>query len=123
MSKKIINGDVNLSNLHLKQLPSGLLNDVHVSGYFYCYDNKLISLKGSPKTVGGNFDCSYNKLTSLVGGPKFVGGDFICSNNNLTSLEGAPSIVDGDFLCYNNSVQFTEEQVRAVCNVKGHVYV
>ena len=102
MSKKIINGDVNLSNLHLKQLPSGLLNDVHVSGYFYCYDNKLISLKGSPKTVGGNFDCSYNKLTSL---------------------EGAPSSVDGDFLCGNNSVQFTEEQVRAVCNVKGRVYV
>jgi len=29
--------------------------------------------------------------------------------------------VDGDFDCGNNKVKFTEEQVRAVCKVKGEV--
>jgi len=41
----------------------------------------------------------------------------------LTSLEGAPETVGGDFYCGYNSVQFTEAQVRAVCDVKGDVYV
>ncbi len=52
-----------------------------------------------------------------------VRGDFWCYCNQLTSLKGAPEHVGGDFHCYNNAVKFTEEQVRAVCNVKGKVYV
>ena len=123
MSKKTITGDVDLRNLHLKQLPVGLLNDVHVSGHFNCGINKLTSLVGSPNSVGGHFDCFNNKLTSLEGAPKTVGGDFSCVKNNLTSLSGAPSSVGGSFSCRNNAVKFTEEQVRAVCKVEGTVYV
>ena len=100
MAKKII-GDVDLSNLHLKELPD-ILKDITVSGHFVCGHNKLTSLDGAPTNVGGDFHCNFNKLTSLIGAPTYVGGDF---------------------LCYGNPVKFTESQVRAVCNVKGKVYV
>ena len=100
MAKKII-GDVDLSNLYLKRLPD-ILKDITVSGNFYCGFNNLTSLEGSPSSVGGHFNCSWNNLTSLIGAPKTVGGHFHC---------------------YDNTVQFTEAQIRAVCDVKGNVYV
>ena len=52
-----------------------------------------------------------------------VGGNFNCSYNELTSLEGAPKTVGRDFYCGNNPVKFTREQVRAVCDVKGKIFV
>lgn len=52
--------------------------------------------------VSGYFDCSYNKLTSLRGNPKTVGREFACNGN---------------------SVKFSENQVRAVCDVGGNVKV
>ena len=94
-------GNLELSNMNLIELPA-ILKDITVSGYFICSNNKLTSLNNSPKTVGGYFSCS---------------------NNNLTSLVGAPTSVGGAFNCGNNSVQFTEAQVRAVCDVKKKVYV
>jgi len=74
-------------------------------------------------TVNGWFNCSLNNLTSLENCPKIVNGNFYCSWNKLTSLEGAPQKVDRHFICHSNDVKFTEEQVRAVCDVKGTVYV
>jgi len=59
----------------------------------------------------------------LEGAPSSVGRDFYCSENRLTSLDGAPKTISGDFYCYNNPVQFTEQQVRAVCDVKGKILV
>ena len=94
-------GDLKLTGLDLTKLPD-ILKDI---------------------TVGGNFNCSYNELTSLEGAPKTVGENFGCSYNKLTSLDGAPKIVYKDFYCRNNNVQFTEAQVRAVCDVKGDVFV
>ena len=94
-------GDLNLHGLHLTVLPD-ILKDI---------------------TVGGHFDCSVNKLTSLEGSPKNVLGYFICSYNKLTSLEGAPKTVGRYFYCGNNPVKFTREQVRAVCDVKGKIFV
>jgi hypothetical protein len=64
-----------------------------------------------------------NSLTSLENCPKIVNGNFYCSWNKLTSLEGAPQKVDRHFICHSNDVKFTEEQVRAVCDVKGTVYL
>jgi hypothetical protein len=52
-----------------------------------------------------------------------VSGDFVCSQNKLQSLEGCPEVVGGDFFCSNNPGKFTKEQVRAVCKVKGTIYV
>jgi hypothetical protein len=79
-----------------------MLKDITVDGDFYCGNNNLTSLENCPKTVDGTFGCSYNKLTSLVGAPKTVGEDFYCRNN---------------------TVEFTEEQVRAVCDVKESIFV
>jgi hypothetical protein len=94
-------GDLKLTGLDLTKLPD-ILKDITVGGNFNCSYNELTSLEGAPKTVGENFGCSFNKLTSLVGAPKSVGEDFYCRNNN---------------------VQFTEAQVRAVCNVKGSIFL
>ena len=94
-------GNLELSNMNLIELPA-ILKDITVSGHFICSNNKLTSLNNSPKTVSGYFGCGNNKLTSLVGAPTSVGGAFNCCNN---------------------SVQFTEAQVRAVCDVKKRIFV
>ena len=93
--------NLDLSDLNLTKLPE-ILKDI---------------------TVGGNFYCSHNKLTSLINAPKIVTGNFTCYNNFLTSLEGAPKSVGLNFACSNNPVRFTEKQVRAVCYVRGVVFV
>ena len=115
-------GDLDLSDMNLTVLPD-ILKDISVGGSFYCSFNYLTSLENCPKTVGGYFNCSINELTSLKGAPSSVGRHFYCSNNLLTSLEFAPKSVGGDFHCNDNPVKFTEEQVRAVCDVKGKVIV
>ena len=135
-------GDLDLHNMNLTKLPDVLkyvdvggnfacnhnqLTSLEnapksVGGDFYCYNNQLTSLVGAPESVGGNFYLHNNKLTSLEGAPRSVSGGFYCYNNKLTSLIGAPRSVGGDFYCNDNSVKFTEEQVRAICNVKGMVW-
>ena len=112
-----------LSNMNLTELPE-ILKDISVGGHFFCHNNKLTSLINAPKSVDGVFLCSNNKLTSLKGSSVSVGIiNFDCSFNNLTSLAGAPKTVGGDFSCGFNDIKFTEEQVRAVCDVKGKIFV
>ena len=94
-------GDLNLNSMNLTELPE-ILKDI---------------------TVGRNFFCSNNKLTSLINSPSIVVGGFYCGSNRLISLKGAPKSVGRDFYCGLNTVKFTEEQVRAVCDVKKKVYV
>ena len=68
-----------------------------------CNNNKLTTLKGSPKKIGRDFDCSNNQLTTLEGSPQEIGRDFDCSNNQLTTLEGSPQEIGRDFDCsFNN---------------------
>jgi hypothetical protein len=94
-----------------------------VGGSFSCWDNQLTSLKGAPQSVGGDFNCFDNQLTSLDGSPQSVGGSFSCWDNQLTSLIGAPKSVGGDFDCKSNRIKFTEDDVRAVSDVKGNIIV
>ena len=94
-------GNLNLQDLNLTVLPE-MLKDITVDGDFYCGNNNLTSLENCPKTVSGVFGCSSNFLKSLEGAPKFVGENFMCRFN---------------------SVKFTEAQVRAVCDVKGKIFV
>jgi hypothetical protein len=115
-------GDLDLSDLKLTVLPD-MLKDITVGGNFYCGNNKLTSLEGAPKSVGASFACSHNELTSLQCDHITVGGDFYCSFNKLTSLAGAPKSVGGDFICHSNNIKFTEQDVRAVCDLKGTVYL
>jgi hypothetical protein len=114
--------ELDLSDYGLTKLPE-ILKNVDVERYFICSVNKLTTLENSPKTVGGSFYCGNNQLISLKGAPTYVGGEFGCGNNKLTSLEGAPKIVGGSFNCRHNPVKFTEEQVRAVCDVDGRIFV
>ena len=113
-----VKGDVDLSNLHLKELP---ITFGKVGGGFDCSYNKLVSLKGCPSKVGRYFDCSSNKLVSLKGCPKEVRGFVECSWNELESLEGCPSKVDGDFDCSNNKKEFTKKDVKRYCKVHGKI--
>jgi hypothetical protein len=117
-----VSGNFVCSNNLLTELPS-MLKDIDIELFFSCANNKLTSLNNSPKSVGESFYCGYNQLISLKGAPTYVGGNFVCSNNLLTSLDGAPKTVGGAFTCGDNSVQFTEAQVRAVCDVKGRIFV
>jgi hypothetical protein len=94
-------GNLNLQDLNLTVLPE-MLKDITVDGDFYCGNNNLTTLKNSPKTVGGSFGCSSNKLISLEGAPKFVGENFMCRFN--------PG-------------KFTEKDIRAVCDVKGDIFL
>jgi hypothetical protein len=101
--RKVITGNVNLSKLHLKEMPAWLAG-VEIDGSFDCSNNYLTSLAGSPKRVTGKFNCSFNRLTSLVGGPVEVLYDYDCFRNRLVNLQGAPKKFhhDGDFRCHGN---------------------
>jgi hypothetical protein len=94
-------GKLSLQDLNLTVLPE-MLKDITVDGDFFCGNNNLTSLENCPKTVSGVFGCSSNFLKSLEGAPKFVGENFMCRFN---------------------SVKFTEAQVRAVCDVKGYIFL
>ena len=76
------------------------------------------------KKVNGYFNCSWLYLSSLteLPIPNYIMGDFDCYGNKLTSLQGAPEEVGGNFSCYNNPTQFTQEDVRRVCDVKGEIF-
>jgi hypothetical protein len=115
--RRIITGDVNLSKLHLKELPAWLAG-VEIEGSFDCSNNYLTSLAGSPKRVNGKFNCSFNRLTSLVGGPVEVLWDYHCFENRLVNLQGAPKKFDheSDFFCYGNRLTSLIGAPRVVLN-------
>jgi len=137
---QFVNGDFNCAHNGLSTLRG---SPISVGRDFYCYSNNLKNLKGVPGAVGGDFNCSKNLLDSLVGCPREVedffcyenhlkslkgcptkvNGTFDCDSNSLTTLNGCPEVVRGDFLCRDNHRLFTEEEVKAVCKVKGKIYV
>ena len=98
---KVIKGDVYLLRMHLNELPDWLADVDEVTGNFLCGNNRLKTLKGSPKKVKGAFDCEQNQLVSLEGAPTTVGGSFYCSKNKLTTLVGGPTATYS-YYCSNN---------------------
>ena len=139
--RKVINGDVDLRKLYLNELFD--LSDVEVTGdfdcrgnslislkgsphtvgkIFHCNNNELISLKGAPLTVGGSFYCYFNRLTSLKGGPQTVGGSFYCELNPLISLEGIPKTIKKDFwISKNLAEKFNEDYIHSLSKINGDV--
>jgi hypothetical protein len=99
--------------------------DVDGDVYISYYHTNLTELPIKYGKVTGHFKCYGNNLTTLKNCPDFVGGSFDCSENNLTSLKFAPSKVTRQFNCYNqkNGHQFSEEEVREVCEVGGVIVV
>ena len=88
-----VNGDVDLIEEELFKLP---LTFNKVTGWFDCSNNRLTTLKGSPKWIGGFFTCGNNRLTSLEFSPDYVGDDFYCDNNKLTD-NLCDTEIGGDF--------------------------
>jgi len=56
-----VDGNVNISSMNLTEIP---VKFGSVSGYFYCSDNNLTTLKNCPNFVGEWFNSSYNPLTN-----------------------------------------------------------
>jgi hypothetical protein len=113
-----VGGSVYLINIQdLKYLP---LRFNYVSGGFFCPENILVSLEGSPLTVGGNFGCGYNELKTLEGSPQTVNGDFNCIHNELETLEGGPQTVGGNFSCYRNELKDLEHfpEVNGIIDIE-----
>ena len=97
-----IDGNVNLEFYHLLELPIEFGN---VTGNFWCSNNNLKSLDGSPDIVDGDFYCvACHDLKSLEGGPKIVKGNYtITSCHGLKSLKGCPEEIGGKFKIENCS--------------------
>jgi hypothetical protein len=129
LSKKVIEGNVDVSGLYLTQLPDFLkdveetekfdcsYNRLHtlegsglqtVEGDFDCRNNQLKTLKGCPRIVEGHFFCRNNKLTSLEGCPQTIGEYFFADHNELKTLKGCPAIIEGDFWCSENKLESLE---------------
>ena len=96
-----VDANVFIQNRNLKKFP---LKFGKVNGYFNCEDNRLISLKGSPKEVYGFFSCSENELNTLLDGPLKVGGDYWCYSNPLTDVYGFPEYFDKELFIHGTTV-------------------
>lgn len=97
---KTIEGDVNITQLQLKEIPE-ILKGVHIkNGNFRISYNRITSLKNSPEEVDQTFDCCGNKINNFVGGPKKV-GHLLAVFCRLTSLEGFPIITGRIGLSHN----------------------
>ena len=112
-----------LDKMNIKNYTINKDGTVDVKRSVDIFGRRLTEIPVKFNKVGGDFYCDNNKLTSLEGAPEIVSGNFHCQNNDLTSLDGAPQTVSGNFHCHNNKVQFTEEDVRKVSNVKGEIVV
>jgi hypothetical protein len=63
-----------------------------------------------------DFDITNCNLKTLRGCPRYIEGNFCAYNNKLTSLSYAPTHVGHTFICHNNSVEFTNADVKNVCD-------
>lgn len=111
-----VRGDVHFYSRLFGKIP---IKFGHVSGDFYISKCGLVSLEGSPKTVGGDFVCGYNRLSDLRFSPSFVGGSFSCKSNYLSTLIGAPDKIGGDFDCSDNSIYSMDGLPE---NIGGEIY-
>jgi len=84
---------------------------IDVRGDFDCSDINLDDLKGLRfGNVSGDFFCENNHLKTLDGSPRKIGGSFWFQRNPLISLEGAPLEVERHFIFYN---YFTKYNLNA----------
>ena len=71
---------------------------VDIKGSFWCEGQELKDFLGIRfGKVSISFFCYNNQLRTLEGSPREVGEDFWCYGNPLISLEGAPEMIKGEF--------------------------
>lgn len=86
-SPPYIEESIYLSNCYLTELPD-CLKDIEIYGDLNIDKNMLTNLNNSPVAVYGNFYCFRNKLTTLKGMPKtIINGCINLDHNELTNLE------------------------------------
>ena len=88
---KYIKGDVNLSNLYLKEIPE-IFNGVSIEGSINLTENSLTTLNNFPELVTENIELLRNPLTSLVG----IKQNFIKTlrvSGKFSDFEGCPANV------------------------------
>lgn len=88
---KYIKGDVNLSNLYLKEIPE-IFNGVSIEGSINLTENSLTTLNNFPELVTENIELYRNPLISLVG----IKQNFIKTlkvGGKFSDFEGCPANV------------------------------
>ena len=131
----VINGNINLNKIYIKELPE-FLKDITLYGTLLCSHNQLTSLKNCPHKIKGGLICrdnnistledlqsvefiynddvyhmstrldlSYNKIKSLDGLGDIGNGNLHINFNLLTSLQGCPDIIEGNFICSYNNLK------------------
>jgi hypothetical protein len=118
--QEIINGDIYIDKDFYLDFQN--IKCKKIIGYVWIHIDK-IPLWFKNIEIDGNFVCYNNGLITLEGSPQIVNGGFYCGGNKLTTLKGCPKYVDKNFWCCYNKAQFTEEDVRKLCNVKGQILV
>ena len=96
---KYIKGDVNLSNLYLKEIPE-IFNGVSIEGSINLTENSLTTLNNFPELVTENIELYRNPLISLVG----IKQNFIKTlkvGGKFSDFEGCPANVTR-LTCINN---------------------
>jgi hypothetical protein len=63
-----------------------------------------------------DFNIANCNLKTLRGCPRYVEGNLYIQNNKLTSLSYAPTHVGRSFICYGNPTEFTNADVKNVCD-------
>ena len=99
--------------------------EIDVDGNVDLRLNKFKELPYKFGTVKNFFSLDGCKnLKSLKNCPDEVGGYFGCSHClQLDSLEGCPKEVGGDFYCRKCKREFTEKEVKALCEVKEDIVI
>ena len=99
--------------------------EIDVDGSVDLYDKDLSELPYKFGRVNGYFSLRNCKnLISLKNCSSYVRRNFSCSRcTKLDSLEGCPKEVGGDFYCRKCKREFTEKEVKALCEVKGDIIV
>jgi hypothetical protein len=104
---EIVNGIVNVNNrviISMRNIDILPIKFGIITKYFYCYDNKLITLEGCPREVHNDFSCSGNQLKTLKYSPVKVGNHYFCIENEITTLKDGPKIIGGILHCDSNPI-------------------
>lgn len=125
----VFNWDIDISSYNISTIASISKFKYVVKWFFYCFNNKLTSLKWCPvsvwwdfnchnnqltllewcpNTVKWSFNCSFNQLITLDWCPTFIWWDLLCSANKLTSLEWSPIEINWDYYCHSNQLTTLE---------------
>lgn len=142
-----IHGYLDLSEMNLDKIPE-ILKGITLDGSLNVGVNpKIKTLENSPSKIMGSFRCHSTGISDFVGGPEYVGRGMYCYHcpkfksfvgspkhigpsgftvvveHRLDSIDGIPEVIEGDFNIFASSVNFTEQDIRKICDVNGKISI